>query len=349
MSLKSINTALCSFGMSGWVFHAPFINVHPGFTLYGIWERTKNLAAQKYPGVKTFRSLDELLNDDEVELVVVNTPNATHYDYTKKALLANKHVIVEKPFTVEIEEGKELIELAVAKNKMLSVYHNRRYDSDYKTVSKVVKENVLGDVVEAEIHFDRFKEELSPKVHKEIPGPGTGVLYDLGSHLIDQALQLFGMPDAVFADILALRPISRVEDYFELLLYYPNKRVRLKATYVAKETVAATVIHGTKGSFLKPKADVQEDMLQANVSPSIENWGVEAGDGKGLLHIIKEGVDVREFINSERGNYMGYYDGIFEAIRNKKQVPVTPGDGLNVIKIIKVSMQSNQEKKVIQL
>jgi predicted dehydrogenase len=335
--------------MSGWVFHAPFINVHPGFTFYGVWERSKNLAAEKYPGVKTFRSLDELLKDDAIELVVVNTPNFTHYDYTKKALLAGKHVIVEKPFTVEIAEGEELIELATTQNKMLSVYHNRRYDSDYRTVSKVVKENLLGEIVEAEIHFDRFKEELSPKIHKEIPGPGTGVLYDLGSHLIDQALQLFGMPEAVFADILALRTISKVEDYFELLLYYPNLRVRLKATYVAKETVAATVIHGTKGSFLKPKADVQEDMLQAGTSPDAENWGTEYETGKGLLHVSKGGKDVRELITSERGNYMGYYDGIYETIRNKKPVPVAAEDGLNVIKIIKAAMQSSGEKKVITL
>ncbi|HEX8334697.1 MAG TPA: Gfo/Idh/MocA family oxidoreductase [Segetibacter sp.] len=349
MEQKPINTALCSFGMSGWVFHAPFINVHPGFNLYGVWERTKNLAEEKYPGIKTFRSLDELLNDDAVELVVVNTPNATHYDYAKKVLLAGKHVIVEKPFTTEVSEGEELIELAASTGKVLSVYHNRRWDSDYRTVSQIVKENLLGEIVEAEIHYDRFKQELSPKVHKETPGRGTGVLYDLGSHLIDQALQLFGMPDAVFADILALRTISKVDDYFEVLLYYPNLRVRLKATYVAKETVPATVIHGTKGSFLKPKADVQEDMLQANISPSIEGWGTEAEEGKGLLNTIKDGVDIREYITSERGNYMGYYEGVYEAIRNNNLVPVSAEDGLNVIKIIKAAMQSNSEKRVIEL
>jgi predicted dehydrogenase len=349
MDLKPINTALLSFGMSGWVFHAPFIHVHPGFNFYGVWERTKNLAEEKYPEVKTFRSLDDLLDDDTIELVVVNTPNVTHYDYAKQSLAAGKHVIVEKPFTTDVSEGEELIELAASKGKMLSIYHNRRWDSDYRTVLKVVKEDLLGEIVEAEFHYDRFKQELSPKVHKETPGRGTGVLYDLGSHLIDQALQLFGMPEAVFADILAMRSISKVDDYFELLLYYPNKRVRIKATYVAKETVPATVIHGTNGSFLKPKADVQEDMLQAHISPSIEGWGTEHEDGKGLLNTIRDGVNVREFITSEHGNYMGYYDGIYKAIRENKGVPVSAKDGLNVIKIIRAAMQSNLEKEVIAL
>ena len=189
-----MNTAICSFGMSGWVFHAPFINVNPGFNLYAVWERTKNLAQEKYPGVKTYRTLEDMLADDLVELVVVNTPNYTHYEYTKKALEAGKHVVVEKPFTINVEEGEELITLAKKQNKKLSVFQNRRYDSDYKTIKKVMNAKMLGDLVEVEMHFDRYSTALSPKVHKEIPGPGTGSVYDLGSHLIDQALQLFGMP-----------------------------------------------------------------------------------------------------------------------------------------------------------
>jgi predicted dehydrogenase len=208
MSTSKINTALCSFGMSGVLFHAPFIHVNKGFNLYAVWERSKNLADQKYGGVKTYRTLENMLAAEEVELVVVNTPNYTHYDYAKKALLAGKHVIVEKPFTITVKEGEELITLAKNQNRMLSVYQNRRYDSDYKTVKKIIAEGWLGELVEVEIHFDRYKEELSPKIHKEIPGPGTGALYDLGSHLIDQVLQLFGMPQAVFADIQIIRPVS---------------------------------------------------------------------------------------------------------------------------------------------
>src|ERR1700690_1684479 len=224
--MTPINTALCSFGMSGLIFHAPFLKINPGFNFYAVLERTKNLAEEKYPGVKTYRTLENFLADSSIELVVVNTPNNTHYDYTKKALEAGKHVVVEKPFTITADEGSQLIELAKKKNKKLSVYQNRRYDSDYKTIKKIIQQNVLGDIVEVEMHFDRFKEELSSKLHKEIPGPSSGSLYDLGSHLIDQALQLFGIPVKIFADVQAMRPISKVDDYFELLFYYEKMRVR---------------------------------------------------------------------------------------------------------------------------
>ena len=345
--MKPINTALCSFGMSGWVFHAPFIAADPHFKLYAVWERSKNLAEQKYPGVKRYRTLEEMLADDEVELVIVNTPNVTHYEYAKKALLAGKHIVVEKPFTATAEEAKELIELAKKQNKKLSVYQNRRYDSDYRTIKKVLEEKLLGDVVEAEFHFDRYSEVLSPKQHKEIPVHGTGTLYDLGSHLIDQALQLFGMPDAVFADIRIIRPVSKVDDYFDLLLYYPNVRVRIKSSYLVKEPLPGYVLHGSKGSFIKAKTNVQEEALQAGNVPGTPGWGTEPGSERGLLHTEKDGKTIREYIGSERGNYADYYDGIYEAIRNDKPVPVSGEDALNVIKIIETAFKSSDEKKVI--
>ncbi|HEX2684904.1 MAG TPA: Gfo/Idh/MocA family oxidoreductase, partial [Ferruginibacter sp.] len=222
--MQPIKTALCSFGMSGWVFHAPFIHLNKGFELYGVYERTKNLAAERYACIKTFRTLEAMLADDAIELVIVNTPNYTHFEFAKLALLAGKHVVIEKPFTNTVAEAEELIALAEKQSKKISVYQNRRWDSDFKTVQKVVRQKLLGEIVEAEIHFDRYNEELSYKLHKETPGPGAGILPDLGPHLIDQALQLFGMPTAVFADATNLRPISRVEDYIELLLFYKNLR-----------------------------------------------------------------------------------------------------------------------------
>ena len=288
--MQPINTALLSFGMSGVVFHAPLIHVHPGFRFYAVWERTKNLAQEKYEGVKTYRSLEELLSDPKVELVVVNTPNYTHYEYTEKALLAGKHVVVEKPFTVTADEAHKLIALARRQNKCLSVYHNRRYDSDYKTVKKILDQDLLGEIVEAEFHFVRYNQSLSPKVHKEIPGPGRGALYDLGSHLVDQALQLFGMPQAVFADIQIIRPHSKVDDYFEVLLYYPGQRVRLRCSYLVKEPIPGYIIHGTQGSFIKHKTDVQEKALQAGLLPDKESWGIEPAHEKGLLHTVVDGT-----------------------------------------------------------
>jgi predicted dehydrogenase len=347
--MTPINTALCSFGMSGLVFHSPFLSVNPHFNFYAVWERSKNLAAEKYPGVKTYRSLQAMLADELVELVIVNTPNYTHYEYAKKSLEAGKHVIVEKPFTIDVAEAEELIALAKKQNKVLSVYQNRRYDSDYKTIKKVLSENLLGELVEVEMHFDRFREELSPKIHKETPGPGAGILYDLGSHLIDQALQLFGKPEKLFADIRIVRPQSKVDDYFELLLYYPKLRVRLKASYIVREALPGYILHGLKGSFIKPKTDVQETLLKEGVIPGKKDWGTEPETEKGLLHTEIKGKEVIEFIISEQGNYNDYYDGIYEAIRNNQPLPVTAEEGAEVVRIINAAFESSELQKVLEL
>ena len=344
-----VNTALCSFGMSGWVFHAPFLQVNPHFNLYAVWERTKHLAEEKYPGIKTYRSLEDMLGDKNIELVTVNTPNFTHYEYAKKALEAGKHVIVEKPFTVTVAEANELIILAKEKNKKLSVYQNRRYDSDYKVIKKVVDQKLLGELVEVEMHYDRFREELSPKEHKEIPIAGTGALYDLGSHLIDQALQLFGMPGKIFADIRIIRPLSIVDEYFELLLYYPKLRVRLKSSYIVREALPAYILHGRKGSFIKPKTDVQETLLQKGIIPGGKDWGKEPESEKGFLHTEIDGKEVKEFLTSEQGDYNEYYNAIYDSIRNGAPLPVTAEEGKNVVSIIEAAIQSNRLQKVVSL
>lgn len=347
--MQKINTALCSFGMSGWVFHAPFIHVHPGFNLYAVWERTKNLAQEKYPSVKTFRTLEDMLADENIELVIVNTPSLTHYEYTKQVILAGKHLIVEKPFTATVAQAEELIELADKKNVKLSVYQNRRYDSDFRTVKKILDEGWLGKIVDAEIHYDRFTPELSYKVHKETPTAGVGCLYDLGSHLIDQALQLFGMPLAVFADIASNRPGSQVDDYFDLKLFYPSHRMTLKSSYYVREALPGNIFHGTNGSFIKPKTDVQETDLQAGKVPGTDDWGIEPEKEKGLLHTEKDGRIIKELIPSLKGNYGDYYDAMYDAIRNDKPVPVSAKDGMLVIKIVEAAIKSNKEKRVVDL
>jgi len=347
--MQQIKTALLSYGMSGRLFHAPFVHVLPEFSFHSVWERSKKLAKEKYAGVITYHSLDELLSDDEVELVIVNTPNYTHYDYAKKALHAGKHVIVEKPFVAEVNEGEELIALAKEKGKVLSVYQNRRFDSDYKTVKKILAEGWLGELVEAEFHFDRYKEDVSAKPHKEIPGPATGALYDLGSHIIDQALQLFGMPQSVFADIRTMRTVSRVDDYFEVLLYYPNLRVRLHGSYLAREPLPGYIFHGTKGSFIKVKTNVQEEALDKEILPGGDDWGIEPETEKGFLHTEKAGEVIKKNISSERGNYADYFTGIYKAIRENGVVPVAAEDGLDVIRIITAAFKSSRQKQVIEL
>lgn len=349
MDQPLINVAICSFGMSGKLFHAPFIHVHPQFHLYACWERSKKLINEIYPGVISFDSYDDMLADPKVELVIVNTPNYTHFEYAKKALEAGKHVIVEKPFTVTVEEGEALIAVAEKNDRLLSVYQNRRNDSDFKTVKKVLSQQLLGRIVEAEIHFDRYNTGLSAKKHKETSLPGTGVLYDLGSHLIDETLQLFGWPDAVFADIRTIRTVSIIDDYFELLLYYNDKRVRLHSTVIAREPSIGYVLHGELGSFIKPKTNGQEIKLLKGVLPQGEDWGLEEETEWGLLHTEKDGVIIHEKIPSEKGNYMDYFEGLYQALRHNKPLPVPAKDGLAVIKIITAAFKSSNEKRVVDL
>lgn len=347
MNNAPIQTAICSFGMSGKIFHAPFVHVNKGYNLYSILERSKKTAKDIYPEVKSFDTLEDMLADDNIELVIINTPNTTHYDFSKKALLAGKHIIVEKPFVINSTEGEELIALARQQQRKISVYQNRRYDSDAKLLKKVVTENLLGEIGEAELHYDRFKKELSPKVHKEAPGPGAGLLYDLGPHLIDEALQLFRKPDAVFADDTIIRSISKVDDYFEVLLYYPHKRVRLKASNEVREALPAFTLHGSKGSLIKSRADTQENDLIAGKMPEGENWGIEPDSAKGFLHTEKDGQVIKEYIAAPRGNYMEYFDQMYKAIRFNEPVPVTAEDGLEVIKVIEAALKSNKERRVV--
>jgi len=333
--------------MSGRTFHAPFLHVLPEFEFYAVWERSKNLAVELYPSVRTYRTLEEMLADPAVELVIVNTPNYTHYDYTRQALLAGKHVIVEKPFTVTEKEGLELNDLAVKMGKKLSVYQSRRYDSDFRTIRRIVSSGVLGKIVEAEIHYDRYTPALSPKVHKETPGPGRGLLYDLGSHLIDMVLQLFGAPEAVFADLFIIRDNSQVDDYMEVLLFYPGLRIRLKSSYLVREPLPAFSFFGHKGTFLKPKGDIQEKHLLAGQMPEGDNWGVESDSDQGLLHTDIDGKVVREKVPTERGDARDYFKGMAEAIRNNKPVPVTAEEGALVIRVIEKAYESVKEEKIV--
>ena len=347
--MNKISTAICSYGMSGFVFHAPFLHVHPGFDFYGVWERSKNEAEKRYPYVKTFRHFEDLLQDEKIELVVVNTPSVTHYEFAKEALKKGKHVIVEKPFTADVGEARELIELAQSSNLLLSVYHNRRFDSDYMTVKKVLDEGLLGEIVDVEMRYDRFDPKLSYKVHKETPTKAVGSLYDLGSHLIDQALSLFGMPDSVFLDQAYVRPNSKVDDYFDLKLYYPSHRVSLKSSYYVRESTPSFVFHGRNGSFVKTRGDIQEATLKEGILPNEDFFGLEPDSQKGILHTEVDGKVIREAYPTQKGQYMSYYNSVYDALRNKAKLPVTAEEGLQVIQIIQAAKKSAIEKKVIDL
>lgn len=346
--MQKIKTALLSYGMSGKVFHAPFLEFHSGFELLGSWERSKKLIQQDYPNVRSYASLEEIIESD-VELVIVNTPVGTHFEYARKVLLAGKHAVVEKAFTTTLAEAQELTDLAKQKGLKLAVYQNRRWDSGVKTVRQVLLDGVLGDIVEAEFHFDRYNPILSPKQHKETANAGAGVLKDLGPHLIDQALYFFGLPKAVFADIRTTREHSLVDDWFDILLYYPDFRVRLKAGFFVREANPAFTIHGKKGSFLKAQGDVQEDDLKLGKKPNLNTWGTEPIEKEGLLHTEIDGKIIRGKIPTLQGNYFDFFDGMYEAIVNDKEEPVTGQEGVRVMQIIEAAIQSSAERKVLNL
>ncbi len=343
---KIYNIALCSFGMSGLVFHAPFIEAHPRFNLYAVWERSAKTASSYYPAIISFNTLDELLSDKAIDMVIVNTPNYTHFEFAKKALEAGKHVLVEKAFTVTVKEAEELINIAETNNRQLAVFQNRRYDSDFKTVKKIVDEKLLGDIIEAEFHFDRYKPALSPKQHKETAIPGSGLLHDLGPHLIDQALYLFGLPGYVSGVLRTVRPGSIVNDYFDITLLYDTFSVRLKSSLLVKEILPAYILHGTKGSFTKERADVQEDNLKIGLKPGSATWGIEPETACGFLNLESTG---KTGIASLPGNYMEFYDDLHEALKNGNKLPVTGLDGLLVIQVIESVIESNATKKMVSM
>lgn len=347
--MQPIRTALLSFGMSGRVFHAPFIHQHPGYELYAVWERNKSESAAIYPDIKIVRSYEELLNDDNIQLIIVNTPTNTHFDFASKALEAGKSVVVEKAFTTTVAEAITLRDLAKKKKLILSVYQNRRWDSDYQTVRQVIQSGALGAVRDVIFQFDRYKEAISVKAHKEQPGPGAGLLNDLGPHLIDQALYLFGVPEAVFADIRILREASLVDDYFDLLLYYPDIRVRLKSSLLVKEPLPSFVVHGQSGSFIKSRADIQEAALIGGAVPGTSDWGKEPVSEEGWLHTQINGYDERKQVDTLRGDYGQYYELLFQAISHQQAPPVTAEDGVHVMQVIEAARKSHEEKRTITL
>lgn len=344
-----IQTGIASYGLSGQVFHAPFLETNAGFNIKKVWERTKNLSVQRYPHVEIVRSYEEMLNDSDIELIIVNTPDTTHYDFCKQALEAGKHVIVEKPFTLNTKEGEELIELARSKNLVLSVYQNRRWDGDFLTVQKVLDQQLLGRVVEYEGHFDRFKNFVDINKWKEQASSYPGLIYDLGDHMIDQALVLFGMPGSVTADLRIQRPGGEVNDYFNVKLNYPETVVTVKGGFLVREKGPRYIIHGTEGSFVKSGIDPQEQDLIEGYFPEGPGWGKEEETYWGTLNTQINGLHYYGQIETLPGNYHGYFDKIYYAIRQGEKPPVPAEEGLNVIKVIEASLLSNEEKKAIKL
>jgi predicted dehydrogenase len=346
-----INVGLLGFGMAGRIFHASTISCIPGLRLSKVRETkepNKEIIRQRYPETAIVDTTEAILNDEDIDLVVIATPNLTHFSLVKQALLAGKHVVVDKPFTVTSGEAVELIELAKAKNKLLSVYHNRRWDSDFQTVQKVIQSGLLGKLAECEIHYDRFRNSLRPDTWKEDGALGTGVLYDLGSHLVDQAQVLFGLPARITADLRTQRQDTRIIDNFEIILDYGHLKVTLKGGMLVKEPLPRYILLGNDGSFVKYGLDVQEEALNTGHRPDRElNWGEEPEHMWGTLNTAFNGVEFRGKVKSENGNYVNYYRNINNALRGTEELNVKPEEAKNTIRIIELAMQSHDEKRTL--
>ncbi|MCW5912309.1 MAG: Gfo/Idh/MocA family oxidoreductase [Cyclobacteriaceae bacterium] len=348
--MQPIQTAILSYGMSGEVFHAPLLHAHKGFEIAAIVQRSKDTAKQHYPQCNVVRTIDEVISDPSIELVVVNTPNELHFNQASRALLAGKHVVVEKPFTVTLHEADQLIQLACEKSRLLTVFQNRRWDGDFLTLKQVFEKQWVGRVVELEAHYDRFRNYIEPNTWKEETGIGKGILYNLGSHMLDQVVVLFGMPRYIDARIGIQRTNGKVDDFYDLRLTYPGVNVIVKSSYLVREPGPRYQLHGTEGSFVaSSNVDPQEQALKEKKIPGSEGWGAMPEETWGKLNTTIKGKHVEKRIETIPGNYLGFYDNVYEAVRKGHELAVKPEQVRDVIRLIEAAYQSNEEKKAIKL
>ena len=342
-----IKVGLVGFGISAKVFHAPFITASPHYQLVSVVERHKQESKEKFPEVQVVRSMEELLQNEAIDLVVITTPNETHFPYAKAALEAGKHVVLEKPVTNTTAEAKQLLEIANRSRKILSVYQNRRYVSDFLTICDILDKQLLGEVHTFEGHYDRYRAEARPQAWREHELPGSGILFDLGPHLLDQVLYLFGIPQTIAADIRKQRPHAKVDDYFDLRLDYGFLKVILQAGMLVREPGPRYLVHGTRGSFVKSGEDPQEALLRAGALPVGDDWGKENEAIYGILHAELDGRLVREQYPSHKGDYSAYYKNLYESIVNNKPVKERIEHGYNTIRLVELAFESHQKKCTI--
>jgi predicted dehydrogenase len=328
---------LVGYGFAGKTFHAPLIAAVPGLALAAVASRDPAKVAADWPGVPVERSPEALCARPDLDLVVVATPNDTHYPLARAALRAGKHVVVDKPFTVAVAEAEELAALAEARGLVLSVFHNRRWDSDFLTLRRLVDTGALGRVVSLESRFDRFRPAVRDR-WRERPGPGAGLWYDLGPHLVDQALVLFGPPDSVHADIAAQRDGAGVDDYFHVTLRYGPLRVILGASMLAAAPTPRFVAQGTAGGFVKYGLDPQEDALKAGLRPPAPGWGADPRPG--ALTTWPRDTPTTAEAPALPGDYPAYYAGVRDAILGLGPNPVPPAEALAVMRIIEDAFAS---------
>jgi len=355
--MKVLNVGIIGYGFSGRIFHGAILSSMPEFKICKIVttdEQKKTLIGFELPGVRVVETVEEIFTDEAIDLVIVSTLNESHVSLAEAAMRAGKDVVVEKPFTVTSDEARHLVNVMNETGRVLSVYQNRRYDGDFKTIQHLIAENTLGRIVELESHFDRFRPEVNENKWRESNIPGSGLVYDLGAHLIDQALCAFGMPEEIYADIRKQRR-GPVPDNFEIILYYPELKVTLKVGMLVIEPQPRFILQGTKGSYVKYGLDIQETAMVLGERPGkltqdeqgnmVDTWGLENENLWGVIHTEED----RFKFETKRGDYREYYYNVYNAIVNGEPLAVTAEDGYNVIRLIEIAIKSNEEKRRIQL
>ena len=341
-----IRVGLAGFGLAGRVFHAPLLASVPGFELVAVMERTGDEAAKRYPGIRTVRSFEELLQDPALSLVVIATPNETHFELAKKAIAAGKNLVIDKPMAITSSQIAELAAQAKSRGVQIAPFHNRRWDADFLTVRKVLREESLGRLVAVQSSFDRWSPGATRKPWKSDPAQG-GILLDLGTHLVDQALVLFGKPRAVSADVDRERDGEGANDSFTLRLQYDGLRVTLAANLLSSLPGPRFSLRGTKGSFRKLGVDHQEAMLSKITRIDNPSWGQELATDWGTLHIDIDGGVETEPVESVPGDYRMYYAMLREALNGRGPLPATPADAWRAARVLEWAEQSAKERREI--
>jgi scyllo-inositol 2-dehydrogenase (NADP+) len=341
---RTVAVGLIGYGMAGEIFHAPFIRSVERLRLMAVassrHEKIAGLGGDVRP-----TSADALIGDPSIELVVIASPNESHFPLARAALEAGKHVVVDKPFMLSLGEAEAIIALADQLDRMLSVFHNRRWDGDFLTVRQLVDAGSLGTVRLYEARWDRFRSEVGTG-WRERPGPGAGLLADLGPHLVDQALTLFGRPEAVSADLARQRNGARVDDYFEVRLHYGEMRAVLGASTLIAAPRRRFALHGSGGSFVKHGFDPQVAQILAGLRPDQAGFGEEKPGTYGTLTHPDGGS---EAIATVAGNYAGFYEGVADAILGDAPLPVDAKDALLGLAILDLARLSARDARTIQL
>lgn len=339
-----LNVALVGYGFVGKVFHAPLIANTPGLRLHTVVSSDARKVAADHPAACVVAEPEAAFADADIDLVVIAAPNPVHAALASAALAQGKHVVVDKPFTVTLQQARQVVADAGHAGRLVSVFQNRRWDADFLTLRQLIADGALGEVMEFHSHFDRYRPAVADR-WRERDQPGSGLWYDLGPHLVDQALQLFGMPEAVFADIALQREGAMAADYFHVLLRYPKLRVVLHAGSLVSAPIRRFTVHGTRASYLKQGLDPQEDMLRKGGIPGRADWGIDPLPG--VLHIGTADGGNTEVVESTPGDYVRYYAAMRDAILHGDPAPVTPVQALQVMAMLEWGLESSANRREI--